>query len=133
MATIKSIYDTAKTTLENFNETEVTVIEEGIIIASVEAFTTAAVVADTKLRGNILQKIKVKASSAFREKERVRLETLLLLSLIGINIGINTLPRIPERLKEFDLNKVIKVLFTSLVRRGFTKLDLPTKALEALK
>ena len=133
MTTIQSIYNTAKTTLENFNETEVTVLEEGVIIASVEAFTTAAVVADTKLRGSFLQKIRVKTSSAFREKERVRLETLLLLSLIGINIGINTLPKIPQRLKEFDLNKVIKVLFTSLIRRGFTKLDLPTKALEALK
>jgi len=133
MTTIQSIYNTAKTTLENFNETEVTVLEEGVIIASVEAFTTAAVVADTKLRGSFLQKIRVKTSSAFREKERVRLETLLLLSLIGINIGINTLPKIPQKLKEFDLNKVIKVLFTSLVRRGFTKLDLPTKALEALK
>jgi len=130
---LQDIYNTVVEIAKDFNETEVTVAEEALIIASVEAFTTAAVVADTKLRGSFLQKIRVKTSSTFREKERVRLETLLLLSLIGINIGINTLPKIPQRLKEFDLNKVIKVLFTSLVRRGFTKLDLPTKALEALK
>ena len=116
-----------KEVLQNFNSTKVTVAEEVAILSVVETVTLSAVYADTKLRGSFLKKIRVKTSDNFRERERIKFEMILFFTLIGINVGVNYFDKLPEALREYDLNKVIKVVFNSLIRRGLNLLNLPNK------
>ena len=114
------------------NNASPTVKEEVAIIAAIEALTTAITLGDVYLNASLLQKIKIKTSSKVREDTRVRLETLYLASLLGIDIGVHYFNNVPSVLSK-DKDKVISVLFKGLVRRGLNLLDVPNLVVNFLK